>query len=315
MIIFLMKGSLMKKKIYRVFLIGVISTTMLVLGYLGKIYFDIRSVVNETYEETHTSKKMNSTLNIEKPISILLLGIDNGGLNRTDSGRADTILIATINPQKKTTHLISIPRDTYTEIIGYNRKDKINHSYSYGGVKTTISTIENFLDISINYYVKLDLNGIKKLVDIVNGVEVNNPFTFSYEGSEFSIGKLHLDGELALKFSRMRYSDPEGDYGRQKRQQQIIVSLMNKLKSLDSLKNYQAILNTIGENLKTDISWELLQNNILKFKTLLKNLKTDQLKGTGFIGDGVIGENGISYQRIEPSELQRIKKLLMSELK
>lgn len=79
----------------------------------------------------------------------------------------------------------------------------------------SIATVEKLLDIPIDYYVEMNLKGLKELVDAVGGIEVNNPFNFFYEKTYFSIGKLYLNGERALKYSRMRYEDPEGDYGRQ----------------------------------------------------------------------------------------------------
>lgn len=301
------------KKIFLSILISSLIIIIAIIGYAGKIYLDVRETANETYEaidrESQTSQKSG------QPFSILLLGTDSGDLGRTDQGRTDTIMVATVNPDKETTTLVSIPRDTFTDIIGYGKKDKINHAYAYGGVPMAIATAENLLDISIDYYAQINLKGIKELVDFIGGVDVNNPFSFTYEGTNFPIGKLHLDGEKALKYCRMRYDDPNGDYGRQARQRQVLTSILNKLKSLNILTDYNKILKIIGENMKTDISWEMLQTIFKHYRSALKNVESDQLEGIEFIGDGTIGEQGISYQKIEDKELTRIQNELKNQLK
>ncbi|PQD31121.1 LCP family glycopolymer transferase, partial [Enterococcus durans] len=155
----------------------------------------------------------------------------------------------------------------------------------------------------------------QELIDFIGGVDVSNAFSFNYEGTDFPIGKLHLDGKKALKYCRMRYDDPNGDYGRQDRQRQVLTSILNKLKSLNTLTNYNEILKIIGENMKTDISWEMIQTIFKHYRPALKDVESDQLEGSGFIGDGTTGEQGISYQKIEDRELTRIQNELKNQLK
>lgn len=301
------------KKIFLSILISIVVIVIAIIGYAGKFYFDVKETANESYEvvdhESKTTKKSG------EPFSILLLGTDSGDLGRSGQGRTDTMIVATVNPNKETTTLVSIPRDTFTDIIGYGKKDKINHAYAYGGVPMAISTTENLLDISIDYYAQINLKGIQELIDFIGGVDVSNAFSFNYEGTDFPIGKLHLDGKKALKYCRMRYDDPNGDYGRQDRQRQVLTSILNKLKSLNTLTNYNEILKIIGENMKTDISWEMIQTIFKHYRPALKDVESDQLKGTGFIGDGTTGEQGISYQKIEDRELTRIQNELKNQLK
>lgn len=295
-----------------------IIVSLCILGYIGKVYFGVKQAINTSYEEVERLPEVRNGLNItteeKSPFSVLLLGTDSGDLGRTDQGRSDTLILATINPKKETTMFVSIPRDTYTEIIGHETKDKINHAYAYGGVPMAIATVENLLATHVDYYAQINLKGMKELVDTVGGVEVNNPFSFTYEGIEFPFGKITLDGEKALKYSRMRYDDPKGDYGRQQRQQQILTGILDELKSVGILSNYSNVLNVVGKNMKTDISWEMIKKEFGNSYSAFKNIKTEQLLGEGFTGDGTTGQQGISYQRIQEKELSRVRQLIAEQL-
>ena len=124
---------------------------------------------------------------------------------------------------RKKAQLLSIPRDTYTEIVGMKTYDKINHAYAYGQAKMAINSVEKLFDTNIDFYMEINMSGLMEFVDAVGGIEVTSPLTFTYEGRSFEEGKTELlDGESALRFARMRYDDPEGDYGRQKRQRIVI---------------------------------------------------------------------------------------------
>ena len=153
------------------------------------------------------------------------------------------------------------------------------------------------------------MEGIEALVDAVGGIEVNNPFEFTYEGMTFPKGGQELDGEMALKYSRMRYDDPNGDYGRQERQRQIIMGVSKKVLSTNGLTNYQSILTTMGENVKTDLSFTDMRTLMGDYRAAFGNIKSDQMKGEGFMQDGV------SYQRINPAELKRVQDELKAQLK
>lgn len=292
-------------------------TSIVILGivfYFGKIYFDIKSTANNTYKTVKRIPVLKNH-NSNEAFSVLLLGVDNVDLNRNDVGRTDTMIVATVNPKNSQIKLVSIPRDTYVEIVGRNKKDKINHAYAFGGASMSIATVEKLLDIPIDYYVEMNLKGLKELVDAVGGIEVNNPFSFFYEKTYFSIGKLYLNGDRALKYSRMRYEDSEGDYGRQKRQQKIIEGISNKFKSINTLANYNHILDAIRGNIKTDILWNAMYAIFVKNKLPFFKVESKYLMGEEFLGDGIEGENGISYQQINEKELHEIQEFLKFQLK
>lgn len=242
-------------------------------------------------------------------ISILLLGIDTGDLGRTEQGRSDSMIVATINPNTEKTTLLSIPRDTYAEIVGYGTWDKINHAYAFGGTAMSINSVQNLLDIPIDFYVAVNMAGIKEVVDAVGGVDVDSPIAFNQNGYDFVVGTNHLDGEAALSFSRMRYEDPAGDTGRQGRQRLVIEAVLRKLATPETLMNYQAILASLSANVQTNFQMtdylSLRSNDYLE---AANNIQQEQLGGAGGMMDGIY------YNFVDDAELARVQALMQGEL-
>lgn len=296
------------KKIFAI-IFGIISVLFLaVVGMGAKLYWDVSKSMDKTYETVERSKKSQVNLNNKEPFSVLLLGIDTGDDGRVEQGRSDTTIVATVNPRDKQTTLVSLARDTYVDIPGQGKQDKLNHAYAFGGASLAMDTVENYLNIPINHYVSINMAGLKELVNAVGGIEVNNNLTFSQDGYDFTIGKISLDGEQALSYSRMRYEDPNGDYGRQERQRKVIEGIVQKVLSLNSVSNYQEILTAVSDNMKTDLSFDDMKKIALDYRSAFGKVKQDQLQGTGFMQDGV------SYQRVDEQELTRVQQELKNQL-
>ncbi|EIW2161832.1 LCP family protein [Enterococcus faecalis] len=296
------------KKIFAI-IFGIILVLFLaVVGMGAKLYWDVSKSMDKTYETVERSKKSQVNLNNKEPFSVLLLGIDTGDDGRVEQGRSDTTIVATVNPRDKQTTLVSLARDTYVDIPGQGKQDKLNHAYAFGGASLAMDTVENYLNIPINHYVSINMAGLKELVNAVGGIEVNNNLTFSQNGYDFTIGKISLDGEQALSYSRMRYEDPNGDYGRQERQRKVIEGIVQKVLSLNSVSNYQEILTAVSDNMKTDLSFDDMKKISLDYRSAFGKVKQDQLQGTGFMQDGV------SYQRVDEQELNRVQQELKNQL-
>ncbi|HAP4225026.1 TPA: LytR family transcriptional regulator [Enterococcus faecalis] len=296
------------KKIFAI-IFGIILVLFLaVVGMGAKLYWDVSKSMDKTYETVERSKKSQVNLNNKEPFSVLLLGIDTGDDARVEQGRSDTTIVATVNPSDKQTTLVSLARDTYVDIPGQGKQDKLNHAYAFGGASLAMDTVENYLNIPINHYVSINMAGLKELVNAVGGIEVNNNLTFSQDGYDFTIGKISLDGEQALSYSRMRYEDPNGDYGRQERQRKVIEGIVQKVLSLNSVSNYQEILTAVSDNMKTDLSFDDMKKIALDYRSAFGKVKQDQLQGTGFMQDGV------SYQRVDEQELTRVQQELKNQL-
>lgn len=283
--------------------------------YVFDVYRNIDSTTNEIYEpvdeEVEQVRSSSADLSSKEPISILLLGVDTGDLGRTERGRSDTMMVVTVNPNTKKSTLLSIPRDTYTEIVGYGTNDKLNHAYAFGGNSMAINSVQNLLDIPIDYYVTVNMAGIQEIVNAVGGVDVVSPLTFTSTGYTFYEGDVtHLDGAAALAFARMRYEDPNGDTGRQARQRLIIESVVDKVTSASTLVNYQNILGSLSNNVQTNFQMKdylALQGN--DYLAAARNITSEQMGGNGGIGD-----DGIYYNWLSEDELYRVQSLLQSEL-
>ena len=161
-------------------------------------------------------------------------GINDGA---TDGQRADSIMLLQV-PESGNAALVSLPRDSYVEIPGYGA-NKINASYSLGGPELLVSTVENLSGMTVDHYVEVSMSGVSSLVDAVGGVNLCLDYDVSDKKSklEWEAGCHDADGDTALAFSRMRYSDPKGDIGRAERQRQVVSKVIKKAASPSTLIN------------------------------------------------------------------------------
>jgi polyisoprenyl-teichoic acid--peptidoglycan teichoic acid transferase len=278
-----------------------------VYGY--NVYKSLTTAVetmHEPVERKQTEKRPEPVVLEEKdPFSVLMLGVDE---RQGDRGRSDSIIVLTVNPTNKSVKMLSIPRDTRTEIVGKGFDDKINHAYAFGGVPMAMDTVENFLDIPIDYYVQINMEGFKDIVDAVGGVKVNNDLDFTYEGVHFTKGELALNGEKALKYSRMRYEDPRGDFGRQTRQRQIIQGVIKEGASLSSLANYSNIFSALGNNVKTNLTFDQMVDIQKNYREVGNNVQQMEIRSQG------TKINGIYYGIVPEDEKLRIQTELKTQL-
>ncbi|WP_461197757.1 LCP family glycopolymer transferase [Enterococcus sp. N249-2] len=301
------------KKIFLI-IFGIVAVIVIgIVGVGAKLYMDLSSSIQKTYEsverdQDNEARETPLDLDKQEPFTVLLLGIDTGDLGRTDQGRSDALMVATVNPSDGQTTIVSIPRDTYVEIVGHGTEDKINHAYAFGGAAMSMDTVQKYLDIPVDHYVAMNMAGIKELVDAVGGVDVNNDLKFSKDDYTFDIGKIHLDGDEALSYTRMRYDDPTGDYGRQGRQRSVVAAVAKKALSLDGVTQYQEVLNAMEGNMKTDMDFSTMQKIALDYRDAFGKIEQVQMQGDGFMQDG------ISYQRVSDDELTRVQKILKEQL-
>ncbi|WP_062198002.1 LCP family glycopolymer transferase [Massilibacterium senegalense] len=271
----------MKKKILiTIFsIIGVLVVS--IVGYGIYVYNNLTNTADQIHkpiDRQSTKRSGEVNLNNKDSVGILLLGVDQ---RPGDRGRSDTMIYVTVNPKTNSAKMISIPRDTRTLLVGRNTQDKINHAYAFGGVKMSMDSVEHLLDVPVDYYVQVNMESFKDIVDAVGGVDVNSSFSFNYDGAQFQEGNIHLDGEKALKYVRMRYEDPQGDFGRQERQRQVIQGIVDKAISLNTITKVDDILKSIGNNVQTNLTLEEMQKFQKDYATARNNIETLQLKGQG----------------------------------
>ncbi|MEK4530975.1 LCP family glycopolymer transferase [Solibacillus sp. FSL K6-1554] len=278
---------------------------------LVKVYGDIKSTADEIYtpigERVPDIRTEPVDITVKKePISALILGVDE---RDSDGGRSDTMIVLTVNPSLETTKMISIPRDTYTEIIGKGFKDKINHAYSFGGMEMAVKTVENLLNIPIDYVVKVNMESFVDIIDIIGGITVLNTFAFNYDGENFPTGELEMDGDKSLKYVRMRYDDPSGDFGRQNRQKQVIQGVIQESLSLNTVWNYKSIFKAIEKNIELNVVFEDFLRIRKNYGDSLKQI--EQLYITN--GSSMM-KNQIYYYLPNESELQDIQQNLQEHM-
>ena len=297
-----------KRRKWTIFFVVLAATFITLAG----VYIRARlaKVENVIHQEVETVNLREKEIKDNDSFSVLLLGIDNGAYGRgTEVGRSDTMLVVTVNEKLGKTTIVSIPRDSYTEIIGYGTNDKINHAYAFGQEKMSINSVQNMLNLPIDYYVTVDMGGLMGLVDAVGGLDITPVLTFTYEGESFTEGvDRHVDGEAALRYARMRYDDPEGDMGRQKRQQYVIQKLLEKLLNITSVTRYEEILKTLENSVRTNFTLDKLLSIKNNYPKALKNFESDKISGSGTM----IG--GVYYFVVPEEERLRISNVLRESL-
>lgn len=250
----------------------------------------------------YSEKRQNEDLNIvsdkdfSEPLTFLFLGVDSegDGLNANAAFNGDTLMLMSFNPKTLSSVLLSIPRDTYVPIAcNNNRYAKINSSAAYG-TGCVISTINKFLDINIDYYVKINFKGVVDLVEAVGGVEVDveapTYMANAYGGKVceqnsdrqwgdklvcINPGLQVLNGEQALAYARCRHMYIGSDLDRVRHQQQVVEALANKVLHFNSIKEFQDILNAVSKNISTNMDTD----TILSGYNVAKNVLGNKLSG------------------------------------
>jgi LCP family protein required for cell wall assembly len=211
----------------------------------------------------------------EGRVNLLVMGIDQRG-SQEGYWRTDTMIILTIDPASQTVGMISIPRDLWVPIWGYDIENRINTAHYYGdargypggGPALARDTVAYNLGIPIHHYVRLNFTAFERLIDEIGGIDVyvetaiNDPLYpdegIGYDPFYISAGQHHLDGRTALKYARTRHGT--SDFARAKRQQQVIMAIRDQIVKLNQLPrliaNGPQILNTLGDSVRTDLSFD-----------------------------------------------------------
>ncbi|MEB9609368.1 LCP family protein [Bacillus cereus] len=251
----------------------------------------------------------------KEPFTILIMGIEDYATDG-QNGRTDSLMFATVSPKTQKISLMSIPRDSRVKIVGKNKEDKINAAHAYGGEEMAIKTVEGFLKVPVDHYLKIDFQGFKGIVDAVGGVTVDVPFDFwersdvdYYKKIQFKQGQQNLNGEEALAYVRMRKQDPNGDYGRAARQRQLLAAVAHKLNSTSTVFKIKDLTAVVGKYIKTDIPISdglALYNKLSGFDP--STMQTLKLEGE----DKKIG--GIYYFLPDPISVETVRNEIEKEL-
>lgn len=188
-----------------------------------------------------------------KSFVVYVSGIDTYGSVDVQS-RSDVNILAVVNMEERKVQLINTPRDYFVPLpISNGMRDKLTHAGIYG-IDVSIGALEMLYDVDVDRFVRINFSGFKEIIDALGGIDVNSEYDFTAQGVHFNQGVNHLDGASALIFARERHAFATGDVQRGKNQMAVITAMIQKMLSVELLRNYATILNSISGSFQTDFT-------------------------------------------------------------
>jgi LCP family protein required for cell wall assembly len=300
------RKKLNKKRVFETLLsIGILLAIFFggVTGYYGSKIGSFLDGISADSDGSDDPQSIEITQQLEdlEPFSALILGTDveDGG-----ASRSDTIIVATVNPKSKDVKLVSIPRDARVTLPD-GTPEKINAAHATGGPSLTREMVSSYLDIPIEFYATMDFRGLVELVDAVGGVTVDSDLEFTennyIDGSnpvEIQEGVQTLNGAEALGYARMRKKDPQDDFGRQQRQQEVIIEVLNELASFNTITNLTDVLNSVEPYLETNATSQQMLAIAGNYSSVASNI--EQLTLDGFAYNEYFPHYGLEVYVWEP---------------
>ena len=302
------------------------------VGYGAYVYMKTSNLVQKSNVNLARGEKSNLREETVKPItnnvSLLIMGIDENQERQKEYNGAfhtDALLLATFNKDDKTVKLTSIPRDTYTYVPVEKKKDKITHAYGSGFVKkgkdggpqASVEAVEKLLQVPVDYFVKFNFNSFTKIIDGLDGIEVDVPVEFTEQNSKDEPDAIHLkkglqklNGEEALALARTRHIDSDAMRGQ--RQQLVMEAILSKLKSVGSITKLENIVEAVDGDFKRNLAMD----DILSFYKYGLNCSVEKIQ---LAGDDLYLPNGPNGQRVyyynpNKKDLQSLSNTLRTHL-
>ncbi|MDX8047102.1 LCP family protein [Gracilibacillus sp. S3-1-1] len=287
-------------------------------AYVIHLVYEAEKAVTDAYEEDERDKSALRDEIVDPTkdhISILFVGVD-GSEHRGSNDepvRSDALILATLNKNEESIKMLSIPRDSYVYIPEVGYQDKITHAHAFGGINATIDAVENFLDVPVDYYVRLNFNAFVDVIDAIGGVEIDVPFEFKESDSNDKRDAIHLfpgeqtlDGEEALAFARTRKID--NDIERGKRQQEIMKSIIEKATSVNSVFKLDDAFHAVGNNMATTLSFEDMKGLVSYGTSGSIDVETLTLAGSDLY------QNNVYYYSLDEANLAEVQQVLQEHL-
>lgn len=281
----------LRKRVYFIvipFLVLLLAATALIV----RLYLKTEAVLSESYVDDGRDKSELRDAEVNPKfdnVSILLMGVDSSDKREnTENARTDALMVATLNKDDKSVKLVSIPRDSLVYIPEVGYETKINHAHAYGQEQAVIDTVEELLEIPIDYWVRVNFDSFIDVVDALDGVTVDVPYEFTEQDSKDRPNAIHLypgvqelDGEQALALARTRKLD--NDIERGKRQQQVLKAIIDRTISLKSILKLDDVVEAVGANMEMSMKTKEAKS-FVSYGTSGKNLKIENitLEGTDY---------------------------------
>ncbi len=244
---------------------------------------------------------------VDGKLRVLIIGEDKG-VDRTGKpvmGRSDTLMVASYDPDTGELSLLSIPRDTLVEIPGRKNKDKINHALAFGGPDLTMRTVSQFLNIPLRYYVHVQTDGLRRIVDAIGGVpiyvEKDMRYTDRAGGLYINLkqGEQILNGEQAEGYVRYRL---DSDLKRIERQQKFVAAAVKQLLKPANILKLNQLLKIALESVKTNIPVSVG----LRYLSILESVRNNKVTSYTIEGDDSVWINGINYFVPDQQKLEQL---------
>lgn len=287
----------MKKGFYISFIVSLIIFSFVFVAVDKSFFSKDRGASIADEEEVDIShEEFEEPEEIKDEMLFLMLGVDSNDLDEHSNIRTDTMMLTKVNFNTGEIDLLSIPRDTRTEVRG--KLDKINHAHSYEGIDLTLETVEDFLNIDLDYYVKVNYDAVKEVVDKIGGVDIDVPKRMKYSDPtaepplyiDLDKGQQVLDGDQSLQYLRYR-SYQDGDLGRVAAQQIFIKEFVSQTFSLKNLFKIPSLIKTYYDYVDTNIP----MTTILKGASFKKEDVTDNLNTYTIPGEARMINGGSYY--------------------
>lgn len=269
----------------------------------------VADTLDESYQEIDEDENQNESEavkpdKVQDPFSILLLGTDE---RKDEPGRSDTIIYAVVRPEDGKILLISIPRDTYTEIAEENKKSKVNAAYARGGIKRSVDTVENLVGNNIDFYATINFQGLKDVVDKLGGVHL--PITKVIENKQKIHEKLRIEpnkpiynGEDALSYARYR---EDSDFNRTMRHRVLIDAVMARALEIKNITKIPDLMKVTGSNFKTNMNSSFIIDLAKSFyEGSMPVFSNYMLKGEGVM------RGSVWYYDPDPKDVEYISNLI-----
>jgi len=249
----------------------------------------------KSYKEEEPNTKIT-----KEPFVLYISGIDQYGDVKSVRGRSDVNQIVVVNPRTNHILLVNTPRDYYVQLSGTTGlKDKLTHAGIYG-IDKSIKTLEDFYNVDIDHYLRVNFNTLIKVVDVIGGIDIysDKSFTAHTNGSvKVSMGWNNFNGTEALAYSRERYTYTTGDHHRGANQQQVISAIIEKVTSSKILvSKYNSILNALDGSFQTDMSTNMITSFIKYQLDEMPKWRVESIAVTGYNSSNYTYSMGVNYK-------------------
>jgi LCP family protein required for cell wall assembly len=315
------RKSKRKRRIFLFIFLPIILLTLSATAYGTFLYNKAQSVMEDSYNPIdRTTKRASAAQPDIDNISVLFIGVDDSSKRSfSTSSRSDALMLATFNKDSKSVKLLSIPRDSYVYIPKLGYQDKITHAHANGGPATTIETVEEMLDIPVDFYVKVNFNAFIDIVEALDGIKVDVPYAFSEQDSNDTPNAISLEpgyqllnGEEALALARTRKKD--SDIQRGERQQEILKAIVNRAVSVGSISKYANVIEAVGKNMETDLTFDQMKA-FLNYATEGSSINIESLNIAGqdmYLPNS--NGNRVYYYELDQTSLAEIQTELKTHL-